>query len=158
MELLNATKTPAAYTQSIDKSGRESLVVAKGTFTIPQDGFQPILAQQQQPIVEADEFTGEAGFSATLYESDFAPFKPRCDVLLNASAYAPNGRPVARMNVGFSVAKERKRNNFPVWVFRRLSGKALERRNTGRLSSSSNAAGQDAWAIKSGSYFVHVPK
>ena len=65
------------------------------------------------------------------------------------------GLPFLGQNI---CAKERKRNNFPVWVFRRLSGKALERRNTGRLSSSSNAAGQDAWAVKSGSYFVHVPK
>ena len=45
----------------------------------------------------ADTFTGEPGFSAPVYEVDFAPRKPRCDVLLVGSAYAPEGRPATRV-------------------------------------------------------------
>jgi hypothetical protein len=41
--------------------------------------------------------------SAPLYECDFARYKPRCDVLLNGSAYAPDGRPVERVTVSLRV-------------------------------------------------------
>jgi len=84
--------------------GRELLVVVvKGTFKIPTGNRAAELAEQQADLVMADEFTGEPGFSAPRYESDFAPFKPRCDVLLNASAYAPRGRPATRVNVSMRV-------------------------------------------------------
>src|SRR5690606_10490705 len=56
-------------------------------------------------LVEADVFTGEPGFSAPLYESDYAPFKPRCDVILNGSAYAPGGKPAAKVPVGIKVGR-----------------------------------------------------
>jgi hypothetical protein len=104
MELLNATGMPAGYTLGMQPDGRELLVVAiKGTFAIPQNGKEPILAAEQVPLFEADIFTGEPGFSAPLYESDYAPHKPRCDVLLNGSAYAPGGKPVRRVRVSLQV-------------------------------------------------------
>jgi hypothetical protein len=104
MELLNATGMPAGYTLGMQPDGRELLVVAiKGTFTMPQNGAKPLLAAEQVPLFEADIFTGEPGFSAPLYESDYAPHKPRCDVLLNGSAYAPGGRPVRRVRVSLQV-------------------------------------------------------
>ena len=53
-------------------------------------------------------FTGEPGFSAPLYETDYAPRKPRCDVLLNGSAYAPGGRPAERVTVSLRVGPMRK--------------------------------------------------
>jgi hypothetical protein len=85
--------------------GRESLVVVvKGTFRIPKDGQEPTLVEQQVPLVMADVFTGDPGFSAPLYESDFAPKKPKCDVLLNGSAYAVGGRPAPRVEVSLHVA------------------------------------------------------
>ena len=51
----------------------------------------------------ADEFTGEPGYSATLWESDFAFRKPACDVVLQGCAYSPNGRPAERVRVGLRV-------------------------------------------------------
>jgi hypothetical protein len=104
VELINATKMPAEYTLGLDPDGRERVVVVvKGTFTLPLDGSQPELAEEQVPLVMADEFTGEPGFSAPLYESEFAPHKPRCDVVLNGSAHAPNGVPAYEMMVGVRV-------------------------------------------------------
>jgi hypothetical protein len=104
MELLNATGMPAGYTLGMQPDGRELLVVAvKGTFVIPSNGEEPTLAAEQVPLVEADSFTGEPGFSAPLYESDYAPRKPRCDVLLNGSAYAPGGKPARRVRVSLQV-------------------------------------------------------
>ena len=106
MELINATKMVAGYTMGMKPDGRESLVVVvKGTFTIPGSGKVPVLAEEQVPLVEADVFTGEPGFSSTLYESDYAPHKPRCDVLLNGSAYAPGGKPTTEVVVGLRVGE-----------------------------------------------------
>jgi hypothetical protein len=106
MELINATRMSAGYAQATRPDGRDLLVVVvKGTFTIPDVGESPALADPQLPLAEADIFTGEPGFSAPLYESDFAPFKPRCDVMLNGSAYATQDRPVRKVGVGIRVGK-----------------------------------------------------
>jgi hypothetical protein len=105
MNLLNETGLQAGYNLGVAPDGRESLVVVvKGTYAFPaRDGREPAPAEEQEPLVMADVFTGEPGFSATLYENDFAPRKPRCDVLLNGSAYAPGGKPAARVTVGLRV-------------------------------------------------------
>lgn len=106
MQLLNATKMKAGYTAGLRPDGRELLVVVvKGTFKFPVGNGTPELAAEQADLVMADEFTGEPGLSTTKYECDFAPFKPRCDVLLNGSAYAPGGRPVTRVTVSMRVGK-----------------------------------------------------
>lgn len=108
MELINATDLVTAYTMGMDKTGRESLVVvAKGTFSLPQDGGEPELLAEQPPLIEADLFTGEPGFSAALYESEFAPYKPRCDVIVNGSAYAPGGQPATAVMVGLKLSNTR---------------------------------------------------
>ena len=104
MELLNATRMQAGYTQGLRPDGRELLVVAiKGTFRLPQNGEDPQLADEQIPLVEADAFSGEPGFSAPVYESEYAPVKKRCDVLLNGSAYAPRGGVATRVTVSLQI-------------------------------------------------------
>ncbi|WP_206126073.1 DUF2169 family type VI secretion system accessory protein [Burkholderia sp. Ac-20379] len=47
------------------------------------------------PLAMADEYEGEIGTSSVKWESDLAPFKPKCDVLIRATAYAPHGTPAA---------------------------------------------------------------
>lgn len=110
MNLINATKMQAGYTLGLGKDGRESLVVVvKGTFLIPdREQDEPKLAPEQVPLVTADVFTGEPGMSAVLYESEYAPHKPRCDVVLNGSAYAPGGRPTDRVTVSLRVGAMKK--------------------------------------------------
>ena len=105
MELLNATKMQAGYTMGMAPDGRESLVVVvKGTFQFPEKPNQePVLADEQIPLVMADTFEGEPGFSAPVYESEFPPKKPKCDVLLNGSAYAPGGKPTKQVTVKLQV-------------------------------------------------------
>jgi hypothetical protein len=104
VEFVNATKMPAGYTMGMEPSGRQLLVVVvKGTFTIPENGGEAVLTRDQAALVEADIATREPGFSAPAYESDYAPRKPRCDVLLNGSAYAPQRRPTERVTVSLQV-------------------------------------------------------
>ncbi|NOQ63958.1 MAG: DUF2169 domain-containing protein [Methyloprofundus sp.] len=104
MDLLNSTQMQAGYTMGMEPSGRELLVVVvKGTFTIPQHGEEAKLAEEQIPLIEADTCTGEAGFSAPIYEADYAPIKAKCDVLLLGSAYAPQGEPAHKVQVGIKL-------------------------------------------------------
>lgn len=110
MELINATRMTAGYTMGTEPSGRESLVVViKGTFRLPRAGETAGLHEQQLPLIMADTFTGEPGYSAPVYEVDFAPHKPRCEVLLLGCAYAPGGRPATRVPVGLRVGDMIKR-------------------------------------------------
>lgn len=109
MELINATRMVAGYTMGMEPSGRELLVVViKGTFRLPKSGEDVRLHDQQLPLIMADTFTGEPGFSAPMEEVDFAPRKQRCDILLQGSAHAPNGRPTARVPVGLRIGNWQK--------------------------------------------------
>ena len=93
----------------MEPSGRELLVVVvKGTFHLPKSGEEAGLHEAQLPLIMADTFTGEPGFSAPYSEVDFAPRKLRCDILLQGSAYAPEGRPIERLPVGLRVGKWQK--------------------------------------------------
>jgi hypothetical protein len=105
MELINSTRMVAGYTMGREPSGRELLViVVKGTFRIPAQSGEPLrLHEEQVPLVMSDVFFGEPGLSAPRYEVDFAPRKQRCDVLLNATAHAPDGRPTTRTTVGVRI-------------------------------------------------------
>ena len=59
MELTNPTDMLAGYTLGVEPSGRELLVVVvKGTFSLPRPGEEPVLLEEQQPLVTADTFTG----------------------------------------------------------------------------------------------------
>lgn len=104
MELINATRMVAGYNMGLEPSGRELLVVViKGTFVLPKPGEAVRLADEQLPLVMADTFTGEPGFSAPVLEVDFAPRKQACDVLLTGHARAPEGRQVTRLRCGIRV-------------------------------------------------------
>jgi len=105
MELINSTRMIAGYTMGMEPGGRELLVVViKGTFLIPtESGASLRLHEEQVPLVMSDVFHGEPGLSAPKYEVDYAPRKRRCDVLLNASAHAPGGRPATRVEVAARI-------------------------------------------------------
>jgi hypothetical protein len=105
MELINSTRMVAGYTLGMEPSGRELLVVVvKGTFRIPARSGEALrLHEEQVPLVMSDVFFGEPGLSAPRYEVDFSARKPRCDILLNATAYAPEGRPTTKTTVGVRV-------------------------------------------------------
>ena len=104
MQLINATRMTAGYNMGLEPSGRELLVVViKGTFVLPRPGEQVRLHDEQLPLIMADTFSGDPGFSAPVYEMDFAPRKRACDLLLVGSAHAPEGRQVTRLRVGLRV-------------------------------------------------------
>jgi len=105
MQIWNQMGYQHEYTTALDIAGHEHiLVIVKGTFDFPESPNGPIRKSATQvPLVMADTQTGDAAYSATLWESDFAFRKPRCDVILNGCAHAPGGRPAERVPVGIKV-------------------------------------------------------
>jgi hypothetical protein len=105
MQVWNQKGYPHEFTMGMDKAGHEYIVVVvKGTFDFPSTPGGPVRKSAEQvPLVMADTQTGEPGYSATLWETDFAFRKPRCDVVANGCAYAPGGRPAERVPVGIKV-------------------------------------------------------
>jgi len=104
----NTTGMEAGLTMFTDKDGRDHcVVVVKGTFTVGKDGTAT-LAEEQAPLVYADEHYGDPGTTAIKYESDFAPFKPRTDILINGKAYSPTGKPIKKMAVTLEVGRAKK--------------------------------------------------
>lgn len=105
MRLINHTPLTAGFTLGMSPDGGESLVIViKGSFTIPHvPGETPTLLARQLPLCEADTFSGDPGHSSPLHESDHALIKHRCDVSLIGSAYAPQAKPVERVQTTLQV-------------------------------------------------------
>ena len=129
MELVNATRMAAEYTLGIEPSGREHLVVVvKGTFDFPQKPDEPpLLSAEQVPVIIADVLAGESSLLPT-DEADLCLHKPRCDVMIKGSAYAPAGRPAERVQVGVRVGNWSK--SFHVTGDRRWSSSKVHLRST----------------------------
>ena len=105
MKLKNALALPTAMVigKGADLSPFLALVI-KGTFRLEGDGRPAPLAQAQLPVLGADQpYDPDKPGGLLRFESDCVPFKPRCDVVLVGSAYAPRGRPVAVLDVGIRV-------------------------------------------------------
>lgn len=112
MNLINHTLLAANYTTMHDKAGSETLVVVvKATYRLPLAGEPAELMEQQVPIVLADTATGEPGITAPEYECDFCLHKPKVDILLLGSAYAPKGIASTKVPVALRVGAMRKMFN-----------------------------------------------
>ena len=82
-------------------------VIVKGTFTFDNGHSHP--ADEQLPIEYGDcQYPPELG-GGVRYESDVVAFKPRTDIVLNATAYAPDNRPTESVPVAVKVGSIEKR-------------------------------------------------
>ncbi|MBX6362555.1 MAG: DUF2169 domain-containing protein [Gemmatimonadetes bacterium] len=83
-----------------DPDGVDSLyAVIKGTFDVVTGES----AEEQLPVVVADEHYGDPATSSIRAPSDISLVKPATDVLLVGSAHAPGGRPAAYVDVSLRV-------------------------------------------------------
>jgi hypothetical protein len=109
-ETINHTPWPAQNFMHVDPAGDVFHVMVcrttyslRGTRTNDEGLMQPVLLppSEQPALVAQDQYRGEINSSSVLQESDFAPYKPLCDVVLvNAEACAPRNEPAARWGVG----------------------------------------------------------
>jgi hypothetical protein len=91
-----------------DREGAEVwLVAVKCTFDIKPDGSTEV-SKDQPPVLRVPEHYGEAGKSSIKYEADLILTKKTTDVLVIGHAYAPRGKPVTELDVGFRVGPVQK--------------------------------------------------
>lgn len=82
-----------------DKDGaRHCAVVVKATFDVNVEGTCQ-RSDRPVPWVFVDEHHGDPGKTSLRCESDFAPCKPRVDVLVSGTATAPAGRLATKLHV-----------------------------------------------------------
>lgn len=104
----NYTPFPPLQFESRDEKRNDfGVIVLRGTFQI-EPGKRLRLVQKQEPLVMADEYYGEPGASSIRYESSIAPYKPKTDVLLNANAYSPSGKPEKQWTAGVQFGRIKK--------------------------------------------------
>ena len=105
----NYTPFPPLQFESRDEQRNDfGVIVLRGTFQI-ENGRRLRLVQKQEPLIMADEYYGEPGQSSLKYESSIAPYKPKTDILINANAYSPSGKPEKQWTAGIqfgSIKKE----------------------------------------------------
>jgi hypothetical protein len=92
MEFVNHTPFAAQAFEGIDQHGQAfHVVVLRQTYTWNTLG-ELEFAANQQPLCESDEFFNSEvnpDSDDPSQESDLCPYKPQCDVIVNATAYAP---------------------------------------------------------------------
>jgi hypothetical protein len=105
MDLFNNSPVVLDAHQAMDKVGQRYLVaLAKATYAFPADEYSfPTLAETQTPIFAADVFEGEPGHSTIFFECNYGLRKGLCDVILKATAYAPDAIPVKELFAGFQI-------------------------------------------------------
>jgi len=104
MELVNGTGLDALNFEAMDQAGSLFEVVAvKVGYAIGSDGRLTALPDPV-PLATEDEAFGELNAASVRWESDLAPFKPLCDVLVNATAHAPQGA-TRRFEVGLKFTR-----------------------------------------------------
>lgn len=97
MEFRNLTPFPALCFSALDPADQEHrVIVMKVTYRLLPGkqgyGMAELVEENPAPLCMADEYLGEPGQSETYCESDLAPYKPRCDVILRGNAYAPQSQ------------------------------------------------------------------
>ncbi len=104
----NNTPYEAESTWGRDKEGvHEWIVAVKGTFDILPDGSVKLADEQLDPLL-LPEYNGEDGVSSLKYDADLVAPKPTTDIILNGTAYAPNGRPSKEFLVAMRVGSMNK--------------------------------------------------
>lgn len=64
-----------------------------------------VLDDDPLPLCIADEYVGEPGASSVREESDLAPAKPQCDVIVRGQSHAPGGRPAPSWDARLRVSR-----------------------------------------------------
>lgn len=106
--ITNYTPYKAGKTWGRDKEGvHEWIVAVKATYDIKPDGSVMLAEEQLEPLL-APEYNGEDGVSSLRYEADLVALKPTTDVLINGTAYAPNGKPSTNFIVGARIGRIQK--------------------------------------------------
>src|SRR5215471_16764920 len=106
LQIRNATPFKASLMLFPDADGIDTIyTVVKGTFAL---GNRLTLADEQLPVVLADQHYDDPASSSIKMASDVCLGKSQTDVLVVGSACAPADQPVWSMDVSVAVGSARK--------------------------------------------------
>lgn len=101
--IINTTSFPATAMFWKDADGAAKLsVIVKATFTLDENQ-QPAIADEQWPLLTADQHYEDDPEKPVRFETDVVPFKPRADIVLIGNAHSPDDKPVRSLDVGLRV-------------------------------------------------------
>ena len=110
MEFHNLTPFESLAYGALDTHDEEHhVVVTRVVYRLVSDGGSAthrcvaVTDEDVCALVTEDVFEGEVNASSVVAESDIAPFKPRCDVVVHATAHAPNDVASTRWSVRMRV-------------------------------------------------------
>jgi hypothetical protein len=97
MEFRNLTPFDALCFAALDVDDELQRVVAmKVVYKIVRESHgwrAEVMDEDPPPLCTADQHWGEPAHSSIAMESDLAPFKPKCDVIIKGASFAPGGKP-----------------------------------------------------------------
>src|SRR4051794_24619393 len=101
--LINRTAYAAGRSWVRDKDGvHHWLVAVKATFVVAPHG-KLLLADEQPTLSLEPMYRGDPATTSLRLDSDLLAVKPGTDVLIHASAHAPNGKPATTVPVAFRL-------------------------------------------------------
>ncbi|HFC6352651.1 TPA: DUF2169 domain-containing protein [Neisseria elongata] len=112
-ELQNFTCFHTQQFKNIDQTDRAyDVVVAKVSYEFeidPETGKTELaFARKQTPLTFADTYYGDPSQTSTQFESDFSLYKPKTDLVVNTTAYAPDDVPSRQFTVSVSIGDYQK--------------------------------------------------
>ncbi|WP_127960404.1 DUF2169 family type VI secretion system accessory protein [Serratia microhaemolytica] len=109
MEFRNLTPFATLCYKMLDNADQEhQVVVMQVSYSLQPQGAGVYHAQLQDqpatPLCLQDTYRGALNTSSVLRESDLAPYKPACDVIVNGTAIAPGGKPSTQFAVNLQLS------------------------------------------------------
>lgn len=103
MEFINNTSSPALSFEGVDTQQEFHVVVMRQTYTWDKSGLLRLL-NEQDPLCMMDEIVDPNDvMSGVIQESDLCHYKPKCDIIINGHAYAPQRKNVKSFMASIQV-------------------------------------------------------
>jgi hypothetical protein len=104
LKFFNHTPFPALAYRALDSHEQIFHVVTLRTTSKIVVGGTLRFTPEQDPLAVTDVCHGALNKSSVRQESDLAPFKPKCDVIVIGKAWAPMGSPARRFAAGIRIS------------------------------------------------------
>ena len=113
MEFRNLTPFAVMNYKMLDVADKEyHVIVMKVGYSLTyfSEGVYQAILETDAELCFQDEYLGEPYHSSVKFESDLAPFKPCCDIIVIGSAIAPQSIPTESFLVGLNITAANNQN------------------------------------------------
>jgi len=167
----NRSRLDAMHFDAVDQYGSGfHIIVAKTAHRLgkPDSSGVALLTPSPTParLLTTDLYFESGDSKGVRQESDLAPFKPKCDVIVNAVAYAPSGKPARKFGVRLTLADpDQKKNRLLIEKTLSICGeRSFERKSLGlrtvqstiKIASLGTISGAP-WRLNESDKFTQLP-